>query len=189
MRATEVRWSQIVADNGLESDADPELVEAFGEEEGIGVLTIRSQHLRADGDDLRNHDSGLALKECRYQSIQQVHETLSIWIQLAKVQPGLAKSAECQVPNAQAMTLRQQRTAFNVPREMMHAAGGGQHRGAAGREGQSHQVVAGDHQRGFAVRRDPHDAAASVERRRDVEIVVDVDGECPADVRVRDRRR
>ena len=51
---------EVVADNGLEGDTDPQFVETAGEEEGIGVLPVRSEHLRADGDDFRNHRFSLA---------------------------------------------------------------------------------------------------------------------------------
>ena len=50
----------IVADNGLEGDANPQVVKAAGEEEGIGVLPRRGEHLRADGNDFRDHDFSLA---------------------------------------------------------------------------------------------------------------------------------
>ena len=46
---------EVVANHGLECDTDPKFVETAGEEEGIGVLPVRSQHLRADGDDFRDH--------------------------------------------------------------------------------------------------------------------------------------
>ena len=50
----------VVANDGLEGDADPQFVEPAGQEEGIGVLPVRSEHLRADGDDFRDHDFSLA---------------------------------------------------------------------------------------------------------------------------------
>ena len=46
---------EVVADNGFECYIDSQLVQAIGKKEGIRVLTMRSQHLRADGNDLRNH--------------------------------------------------------------------------------------------------------------------------------------
>ena len=42
----------VVADDGLEGDDDTEVIEAGGEVEGVGVLTVRGQHLGTDGDDL-----------------------------------------------------------------------------------------------------------------------------------------
>ncbi len=41
----------VVADDGLEGDGDAEVVEAGGEVEGVGVLTMRREHLGANGDD------------------------------------------------------------------------------------------------------------------------------------------
>jgi hypothetical protein len=41
----------VVADDGLEGDGDAEIVEAGGEVEGVGVLTVRRQHLGAYGND------------------------------------------------------------------------------------------------------------------------------------------
>jgi hypothetical protein len=52
---------QVVANDRLERDTDPKFVEAAGEEEGIRVLAVRSQHLRANGDDFRDHRFSLAL--------------------------------------------------------------------------------------------------------------------------------
>ena len=46
---------EVVANNRLEGDTDPKFVETAGEEQGIGVLPVRSQHLRADGNDFRDH--------------------------------------------------------------------------------------------------------------------------------------
>lgn len=42
----------VVADDGLEGYGDAEVVEAGGEVEGVGVLTVRREHLGANGDDL-----------------------------------------------------------------------------------------------------------------------------------------
>src|SRR5581483_1040094 len=39
-----------VADDGLERDQDTDLVQLEGEVKRIGVLSMRSEHLRADGD-------------------------------------------------------------------------------------------------------------------------------------------
>ena len=50
-----------VADNGFESHRHAELVELLGEVEGVGVLAERRQHLRADCDDLRFHESSYQL--------------------------------------------------------------------------------------------------------------------------------
>ena len=44
-----------VADDGLEGDGDAEVVELFGEEEGVGVLPVRGEHFGADGDDFSDH--------------------------------------------------------------------------------------------------------------------------------------
>ncbi len=51
---------EIVANDRLERDADSQRVEALGQEEGIGVLAVRSQHLRTNSDDFRNHNFSLA---------------------------------------------------------------------------------------------------------------------------------
>src|SRR5271167_335257 len=52
----------------------------------------------------------------------------------------------------------------------MHAAGGGEHRCAAGSERQPNQVVPRYHQRRLAIGRDLHDPTAAVERGCDIEI-------------------
>jgi hypothetical protein len=44
-----------IADNGLEDDFHAELIETLGQEQGIGVLAIRRQELRADSYDLSVH--------------------------------------------------------------------------------------------------------------------------------------
>ena len=54
----------VVADDGLEGDGDAEVVEAFGEEEGVGVGAVRRQHLRADSDDFSDHVVGWMLAGC-----------------------------------------------------------------------------------------------------------------------------
>ncbi len=51
----------VVAHDGLEGNADSQFIEAAGEEEGIGVLPRRGQHLRADGDNFRDHEFSLAV--------------------------------------------------------------------------------------------------------------------------------
>ena len=45
----------VVADDGLERYGDAEVVEARGEVERVGVLTMRREHLGTDGDDLCKH--------------------------------------------------------------------------------------------------------------------------------------
>jgi hypothetical protein len=45
-----------VADDGLEGHGDADLVELFGEIEGVGVLAVRGEHLGADGDDFGFHE-------------------------------------------------------------------------------------------------------------------------------------
>ena len=52
---------KVVADYGLESDDDAQFVELIGKEKGIGVLTERSEHLRADRNDFSDHEFSLAL--------------------------------------------------------------------------------------------------------------------------------
>ena len=54
-----------IADDGLEGDDDAQFVELAGEEEGIGVLTERSEHLRADRNDFSDHLASLALRKTR----------------------------------------------------------------------------------------------------------------------------
>ncbi len=46
---------EVVADDGLEGDLDAEVVEAFGEVEGVGVLAEGREHLGARGDDFSDH--------------------------------------------------------------------------------------------------------------------------------------
>ena len=48
-----------VADDGLEGDGDAELVELFGEVEGVGVLAEGGEHLGADGDDFGFHKAAI----------------------------------------------------------------------------------------------------------------------------------
>ena len=47
----------IVTNDGFEGDGDSEVVKAGGEKEGVGVLTMRCEHLRTDGDDFGDHSS------------------------------------------------------------------------------------------------------------------------------------
>ena len=46
-----------VADDGLEGHRDADLVELFGEVEGVGVLAMRREHFGADCDDFGFHES------------------------------------------------------------------------------------------------------------------------------------
>ncbi len=46
---------EVVADDGLEGDLNAEIVEAVGEEEGVGVLPEGREHLGAGGDDFSDH--------------------------------------------------------------------------------------------------------------------------------------
>src|ERR1019366_10439616 len=62
----------VVADYGFESDADAEIIKTSGEEQGIAVLPVRSQHLRADGDDFGDHGTSLA-------AFSSWHLALSTW--------------------------------------------------------------------------------------------------------------
>ena len=48
-----------VADHGLEGNFNSQLIESFGEKEGIGVLAKGSQQLSANGNDLCGHSSSL----------------------------------------------------------------------------------------------------------------------------------
>ena len=45
----------VIANNGLEGDINADVVELAGEVEGISVLPVRSEHLRADGHDFGDH--------------------------------------------------------------------------------------------------------------------------------------
>jgi hypothetical protein len=45
----------IVADDGFAEDFDPELVQLFRKEKGIGVQAIGSKELRSNGDDFCFH--------------------------------------------------------------------------------------------------------------------------------------
>ena len=60
---------EVVADDGLEGDLDAEVVEAGGEEEGVGVLPVGREHLGAGGDDFSDHFLGwcsLLLRSAAY---------------------------------------------------------------------------------------------------------------------------
>ena len=61
--AASTRCSRRIADDRLEDDFNPELVQMFGEIKGIGVLAEGSQQLRANGDDLGVHASSLNEKQ------------------------------------------------------------------------------------------------------------------------------
>src|SRR3974377_201489 len=52
-----------VSNDGFEADVDAELVELAGQEQGIGILTERSEHLRADRNDFSDHVASLALEK------------------------------------------------------------------------------------------------------------------------------
>ena len=49
-----------VADDGFKGDGDADLVELFGEIEGVGVLPPGGEHLGADGDDFAFHRAVLS---------------------------------------------------------------------------------------------------------------------------------
>jgi hypothetical protein len=51
---------EIVADDRLERDTDSQPIQALSQEKRIGVLAVRSQHLRTNRDDFRNHGFSLA---------------------------------------------------------------------------------------------------------------------------------
>ena len=55
----------VVADDGPERDADPEVLEPLGQEKGIGVPEERGKQLRPDGDDLRSRTGGFHLRITR----------------------------------------------------------------------------------------------------------------------------
>ena len=46
---------EVIADDGLEDDLDAEVVEAFSEVEGVGVLAEGREHLGASGDNFSDH--------------------------------------------------------------------------------------------------------------------------------------
>ena len=48
-----------VSDNRFENYVHTQFIETPGEEEGIGVLAIGRQELRADGDDFSVHDNSV----------------------------------------------------------------------------------------------------------------------------------
>src|ERR1019366_239910 len=62
----------IVTDYRFEGDADAQTIETPGEEQGIAILPVRSQHLRADGDDFGDHGTSLA-------AFSSWHLALSTW--------------------------------------------------------------------------------------------------------------
>ncbi len=45
----------MIANDGLEGNAHAEFVELAGEVKGVGILPVRSEHLRADGHDFGDH--------------------------------------------------------------------------------------------------------------------------------------
>jgi hypothetical protein len=47
---------EVVADDGLEGYLHAEIVEGFGEEEGVGVLPVGREHLGTGGDDFSDHE-------------------------------------------------------------------------------------------------------------------------------------
>src|SRR6185437_5179821 len=72
---------------------------------------------------------------------------------------------------------------------MMYRAGGGQHGGAAGREGEANQSRPSHFERGLGVRRDLHDSALPGERSGEMKIAVDNEGQDlgPSPTTVKDR--
>ena len=50
----------IVSHNCFECDTYPQFVQAAGEKQGVTVLLVRSEHLRADGYDFGDHEFSLA---------------------------------------------------------------------------------------------------------------------------------
>ncbi len=58
---TPTRSLLAVADDGFEGDGDADLVEFFGQVEGVGVLSVGREHFGADCDDFRFHGSSFQL--------------------------------------------------------------------------------------------------------------------------------
>ena len=56
-----------VANDGLERHGDANLVELLRKEKRVGVLPVRGEHLRADGDDFRFHKSSFQLLASSFQ--------------------------------------------------------------------------------------------------------------------------
>jgi hypothetical protein len=52
-----------VADDSLEGDDHAHPIKLIGEEKGVGVLTERSEHLRADRNDFSDHQFSLKKKK------------------------------------------------------------------------------------------------------------------------------
>ena len=49
-----------IANDRFEVDSDADLIELFGQIEGVGVLPLRREHLGADGDDFRFHEAAFS---------------------------------------------------------------------------------------------------------------------------------
>ncbi len=58
----------MVANDGLEGDGHAEFVKPGRQEQGIGVLPVRSEHFRADRDDFGDHGFSLAPPKRRKQA-------------------------------------------------------------------------------------------------------------------------
>ena len=54
-----------IADDRFKGDDHAHFVELPGKEKGVGILTVRSQHLRTDRNDFSDHLFSLALGKCR----------------------------------------------------------------------------------------------------------------------------
>ena len=59
-----------IADRGLEGDLHADLIQALGDEKGVGVLAKGRQHLRADGDGFCEHAGESPSEIQRYKSVQ-----------------------------------------------------------------------------------------------------------------------
>src|SRR5262249_15389937 len=73
--------------------------------------------------------------------------------------------------------LRQQRQSLNIPGQVVHRTGGGQHGGFPRGEGEAHQIESGDFDAGFSVGRDAYDAAFCILRSGDVKIAIEVESQ------------
>src|ERR1035438_10183105 len=65
---------EVIADHGLKGDDHAQVVELLGEEKGVGVLTVRSEHLRTDRNDFSDHPFSLALRKCGPVALQLGNE-------------------------------------------------------------------------------------------------------------------
>ena len=157
-----VRCSRLSPTMVLKATWTPRSLRPLGEVERVGVLPEGREHLRAGGDDFSDHDRGCSMKLMRCARMG---------------------------PTCHDLSNSNQRSPFDVERDMVEGVAGGEGGAAVFEEGEADEVVAGDGERASRPRGDADDAALAVEGGGDVEVAVDVEGHALGAAEAAGRRR